>query len=673
MSSFWNFIRCKRSAILIVLVTALADCNCTAVMADATAYTDEPIEQSASIIDKKNGAVRGSSLAVVSKSEKLMDRTIVQELETSRNLATCSAIEENVDYTKSDICTTCPKSSTAEGCCNICAQTTGCGAYTWTNFNGGTCWLKSGKNGSTSCTGCRSATYSSAGSSGVTACQDSNYLGLCVTLAPGNYDLADLTQRGIQNDWISSFKVPSGYSVTGYSDAGFSGTSVTYTTDTSFLGTVWNDKISSLKVTTGAGTLIPQWQTCRKNIDWCDPNWTCCVAPADVGTGKTTCRPVCCGNCADTPTSAGSSGVTGAGTLIPQWQTCRKNIDWCDPNWTCCVAPADVGTGKTTCRPVCCGNCADTPTSTFKTLNLLNRVGGSQVVSGQHNDGKKGIDWAWYTNKVKEKTGKYPGLYSADFVWGTTDHSFAVQEAIRQWNAGAIINFMWHQCPPRPGFSASTCQWASTSTNSYAILSKLTDAEWNSLITDGSSWNVEYKKRMDFIAGYLKTLQSNGVEVMFRPLHEMNQGSFWWGGRTGANGTRRLYQITRDYMVNTHKLTNLIWVWNVQDLSSNYWEYNPGSNYFDVASLDIYSNGYWDDQFYQALLNEAGNKPVGIGESFEVPSVSYLNGHTRLSFFMVWADEGFFADNYSRSQTLADAQATYGSSRVLTRENLNRG
>mmetsp|Transcript_707 Transcript_707/g.1050 ORF Transcript_707/g.1050 Transcript_707/m.1050 type:complete len:592 (-) Transcript_707:2068-3843(-) len=591
MSSFWNFIRCKRSAILIVLVTALADCNCTAVMADATAYTDEPIEQSASIIDKKNGAVRGSSLAVVSKSEKLMDRTIVQELETSRNLATCSAIEENVDYTKSDICTTCPKSSTAEGCCNICAQTTGCGAYTWTNFNGGTCWLKSGKNGSTSCTGCRSATYSSAGSSGVT----------------------------------------------------------------------------------GAGTLIPQWQTCRKNIDWCDPNWTCCVAPADVGTGKTTCRPVCCGNCADTPTSAGSSGVTGAGTLIPQWQTCRKNIDWCDPNWTCCVAPADVGTGKTTCRPVCCGNCADTPTSTFKTLNLLNRVGGSQVVSGQHNDGKKGIDWAWYTNKVKEKTGKYPGLYSADFVWGTTDHSFAVQEAIRQWNAGAIINFMWHQCPPRPGFSASTCQWASTSTNSYAILSKLTDAEWNSLITDGSSWNVEYKKRMDFIAGYLKTLQSNGVEVMFRPLHEMNQGSFWWGGRTGANGTRRLYQITRDYMVNTHKLTNLIWVWNVQDLSSNYWEYNPGSNYFDVASLDIYSNGYWDDQFYQALLNEAGNKPVGIGESFEVPSVSYLNGHTRLSFFMVWADEGFFADNYSRSQTLADAQATYGSSRVLTRENLNRG
>jgi len=38
-------------------------------------------------------------------------------------------------------------------------------------------------------------------------------------------------------------------------------------------------------------------------------------------------------------------------------------------------------------------------------------------------------------------------------------------------------------------------------------------------------------------------------------------------------------------------LTNLVWLWNTQDMSSNYWEYNPGPNYFDSASLDIYGNG----------------------------------------------------------------------------------
>ena len=31
-----------------------------------------------------------------------------------------------------------------EDCSNKCLQTTGCTHYTWTGFNGGTCWMKSG-------------------------------------------------------------------------------------------------------------------------------------------------------------------------------------------------------------------------------------------------------------------------------------------------------------------------------------------------------------------------------------------------------------------------------------------------------------------------------------------------------------------------------------------------
>jgi mannan endo-1,4-beta-mannosidase len=263
-------------------------------------------------------------------------------------------------------------------------------------------------------------------------------------------------------------------------------------------------------------------------------------------------------------------------------------------------------------------------------MSLLSRITGTQVVSGQHNDEKKGNDWAYYTNLVRQTTGKYPGLWSGDFVYSRSEHNSMVQEALRQWNSGSIINIMWHGCPPRPG-TLYTCDWEC----SGGVISRLSDSEWSSLITDGSSWNVEWKKRMDYVGEYLKFLKSQGVEVMFRPLHEMNQEKFWWGGRTGASGTRRLYQITRDYMVKSLGLTNLVWVWNVQDLSTNYWEYNPGSSYFDVASLDIYGNGYYDDTFYSALLSEAGNKPIGIGEAYDVPTVSYLNNHKRLSFFMV--------------------------------------
>ena len=55
--------------------------------------------------------------------------------------------------------------------------------------------------------------------------------------------------------------------------------------------------------------------------------------------------------------------------------------------------------------------------------------------------------------------------------------------------------------------------------------------------------------------------------------------SFWWGGRPGPEGTRRLYQITHDYLFHNKSLTNLIWTWNIQDfvtLPSDADDYNPG-------------------------------------------------------------------------------------------------
>ena len=39
------------------------------------------------------------------------------------------------------------------------------------------------------------------------------------------------------------------------------------------------------------------------------------------------------------------------------------------------------------------------------------------------------------------------------------------------------------------------------------------------------------------------------------------------GRPAGTRGTARLYQITHDYLVGTKGLTNLIWVWDVQDLT----------------------------------------------------------------------------------------------------------
>jgi hypothetical protein len=73
-----------------------------------------------------------------------------------------------------------------------------------------------------------------------------DYQGLKSSLPPGNWDMNIM---GIPNDSISSIKVPAGYTVIIYEHAGFSGQSLSLTSDEPALGNKgWNDIISSIKV-----------------------------------------------------------------------------------------------------------------------------------------------------------------------------------------------------------------------------------------------------------------------------------------------------------------------------------------------------------------------------------------------------------------------------------------
>ncbi len=89
------------------------------------------------------------------------------------------------------------------------------------------------------------------GGTGPTFYGDANYTGTSATLGVGSYDLPQLQAAGIANDTVSSIRVPAGYQVTAYADAGFAGTAWTFTTDTAnLLPTGNNDAISSLRVAT---------------------------------------------------------------------------------------------------------------------------------------------------------------------------------------------------------------------------------------------------------------------------------------------------------------------------------------------------------------------------------------------------------------------------------------
>lgn len=300
----------------------------------------------------------------------------------------------------------------------------------------------------------------------------------------------------------------------------------------------------------------------------------------------------------------------------------------------------------------------------FKTLNYLYSITGSQTLSGQHNDQKDGTNEATWTNRVFQITGKYPALWSGDFLFhGNSAMRWAVAyEAERQWNQKAAINIMWHTCPPTLG---ATCNW-----DPGVINSPLNSSQWSSLLTNGGTLNNTWKQKIDNdVVPYLQYLEDKGVEVMWRPLHEQNQTVFWWSSG-GSGNLKALWRLTYDYMTNVKGLSNLIWVWDVQDLGTNYSDYNPGSSYFDMAAVDIYGDGFTNLSYYNALVAQAGGKPVAFGECFNLPSATVMNNQPRMSFFMNWA-YGLKTDLNGNPTNSDDyIRQVYNNPRVITRDEM---
>ncbi len=295
----------------------------------------------------------------------------------------------------------------------------------------------------------------------------------------------------------------------------------------------------------------------------------------------------------------------------------------------------------------------------FKVLNYLKSISGIKTLTGEHNREPNSEPAAW-TDSIYASTGKYPAFWSGDFLYESDNIAnrwSMIHEAVKQWNSGAIVQLMFHTCPPT---ELEPCSWQGTG----GVLSGLSGAQWRDLITDGTTLNNNWKARLDELVPYFQYLKQNGVEVLFRPLHEMNQKAFWWGGRPGPGGTARLFQITHDYM-ESKGLTNIIWVWDLQDfstLSSDVTTYDPGSNYWDILALDVYySDGQgYTAQKYNIIKAKAGNKPMAIGECQVLPTAGILSEQPQWAFFMGWS-ELVFSNN-----SIAQIISLYNSSKVVT-------
>jgi len=288
-------------------------------------------------------------------------------------------------------------------------------------------------------------------------------------------------------------------------------------------------------------------------------------------------------------------------------------------------------------------------------LEFIYTISGSHTLTGQHCVPLLG---SLRLPGIQKMTGKYPAVFGQDFGFsepGTWDginyRQQIVDEAIKRYNEGFIITLMWHAVRPIEDEPVDF---------HHSIQGKLTNKQWQDLITPGTEINEKWKSQVDVIAFFLKQLKYAGVPVLWRPYHEMNGDWFWWGKKKGEEGYKKLYRMLYDRLVNFHGLNNLIWVFNANEVKvgvDSYEEYYPGDDVVDILATDVYTEGF-NRMNYDQLLELAKGKPIALGEVGSVPPIDTLRNQPRWTWFMVWGDGGGGFMGFQNFGTVYDSDET---------------
>lgn len=171
---------------------------------------------------------------------------------------------------------------------------------------------------------------------------------------------------------------------------------------------------------------------------------------------------------------------------------------------------------------------------------------------------------------------------------------------------------------------------------------------------------------IDAIATQLQRLQSAGIPVLWRPLHEAEGTWFWWGAK-GASAYKKLYSLLYSRLTDFHQLNNLIWVWN--SLSSDWY---PGPDAVDIVSADMYAEpGNHSTQaaiYAQLRTVSADAKIIALTECGAIPDPHLMAQQgVWWAWWLVWAGD-FIADGKTNSRSFL--RSTYRSQHVLTIEEL---
>jgi len=221
--------------------------------------------------------------------------------------------------------------------------------------------------------------------------------------------------------------------------------------------------------------------------------------------------------------------------------------------------------------------------------------------------GKKtlaGISGGSNAESVLRVCGKQPAIVSFDLsgwnspAWGKT-YTPVVQKSVDAakecWRQGGIVTMQLHWIHPgNPNGSAWVgAHGKKTASGPFDI---------GAALKPGTKQHEQVMRDLKGHADYLQQLADARVPVLWRPLHEIEGGWFWWTDQEKPENTAALWRMMFDYFVHERKLHNLIWVYSSALRCGKGKEglanvemrkrYYPGANYVDIAGIDIYPNAY---------------------------------------------------------------------------------
>lgn len=311
---------------------------------------------------------------------------------------------------------------------------------------------------------------------------------------------------------------------------------------------------------------------------------------------------------------------------------------------------------------------AQTNEKTMEVWNYLRSVYGKQVITCQQMMGNECYEDLVFYNATNDLT----AMKGYDFIFctGSYHSDDMIDEAI-EWSkeSGGLCAFTWHWNVPKD---------IDNPDGGYAFYTnEITNFSQVNAVTPGTKEYETVIHDIDLIATKIQRMESEGVTILFRPLHEASGAWFWWGlqGRDSATNEvfQKLWYMIYDRLENYHKLTNIIWVWNGQNphtaIHPNAFDIEGIDRYYDQEDISAEALSTYYEKCYGELAGydkycaelagmESTGKMMALTECGYIPDPEGIKAaNTMWLYYMVWNGD-FIYETDAAGKAMVDLNGT---------------